>query len=114
VAASKIAEETTWSHVTRDETSNLAGEIAAAKFRVIGKGEFKEEFVTCGGVKLKEVDFRTMESRICPGFILQVKFSISMASRGATISKAPGPLVGLPGKIWRVWRGRLNELLSFR
>ena len=31
------------------------------------KGRFKDEFVTCGGVKLKEVDFRTMESRITPG-----------------------------------------------
>ncbi|MFS8118108.1 MAG: NAD(P)/FAD-dependent oxidoreductase, partial [Microcoleus sp.] len=32
-----------------------------------GKGAFKEEFVTCGGVNLKEVDFKTMESRRCPG-----------------------------------------------
>jgi hypothetical protein len=32
-----------------------------------GKGAFKEEFVTCGGVNLDEVDFRTMESRIRPG-----------------------------------------------
>ena len=28
---------------------------------------FKEEFVTCGGVRLSEVDFKTMESRVCPG-----------------------------------------------
>jgi predicted flavoprotein YhiN len=30
-------------------------------------GVFKEEFVTCGGVRLKEVNFKTMESRLCPG-----------------------------------------------
>jgi predicted flavoprotein YhiN len=29
-----------------------------------GKGIFKEEFVTCGGVSLKEVDFKTMQSRV--------------------------------------------------
>jgi hypothetical protein len=31
---------------------------------------FKEEFVTCGGIRLGEVDFKTMESRICPGCYL--------------------------------------------
>ncbi|TND07966.1 MAG: hypothetical protein FD123_2774 [Bacteroidetes bacterium] len=36
-------------------------------YPVSGKTTFKEEFVTCGGVSLKEVDFKTMESRICPG-----------------------------------------------
>ena len=33
-----------------------------------GKSLNKDEFVTCGGVKLSEVDFKTMESRVCPGF----------------------------------------------
>jgi hypothetical protein len=27
----------------------------------------KDEFVTCGGVKLNDVNFKTMESRVCPG-----------------------------------------------
>jgi len=31
---------------------------------------FKEEFVTCGGVDLKDVDFKTMASRRCPGLFL--------------------------------------------
>ncbi len=34
-------------------------------FQVDGKGVFKEEFVTAGGVDLKEIDFKTMESRLC-------------------------------------------------
>jgi len=34
---------------------------------VTGKSLNKDEFVTCGGVKLDGVDFRTMESRVCPG-----------------------------------------------
>jgi predicted flavoprotein YhiN len=33
------------------------------RYLIKGKGVFKEEFVTCGGVSLKEVDFKTMESR---------------------------------------------------
>jgi predicted Rossmann fold flavoprotein len=36
------------------------------KFQIKGKGKFKEEFVTSGGVRLKEVNFKTMESRMCP------------------------------------------------
>ena len=34
---------------------------------MLGKGAFKEEFVTCGGVRLDEVNFKTMESRSCAG-----------------------------------------------
>ncbi|MFM9030750.1 MAG: NAD(P)/FAD-dependent oxidoreductase [Opitutaceae bacterium] len=45
----------------------LAGQITAADFKVEGKSLFKDEFVTCGGVRLSEVDFRTMESRLRPG-----------------------------------------------
>ena len=46
---------------------NLAGLVTGASFKVVGKSLFKDEFVTCGGVRLSEVDFRTMESRVCPG-----------------------------------------------
>ena len=31
-----------------------------------GQNRFKEEFVECGGVYLKEINFKTMESKICP------------------------------------------------
>jgi predicted flavoprotein YhiN len=37
------------------------------RYEVQGKTTFKEEFVTAGGVDLKEIDFKTMESRIVPG-----------------------------------------------
>jgi predicted Rossmann fold flavoprotein len=62
--------ETTWSHITKQALDTIAKELTGGVYKIIGKGEFKEEFVTCGGVKLKEVDFRTMESRICPGLYL--------------------------------------------
>ena len=38
-----------------------------SKFSAKGKTTFKEEFVTCGGIKLKEVDFKNMESKLHPG-----------------------------------------------
>jgi hypothetical protein len=66
-AAAGIAPESTWAHLTQTSTQGLVNELTGARFEVTGKGEFKEEFVTCGGVELKEVDFRTMESRRCPG-----------------------------------------------
>jgi predicted Rossmann fold flavoprotein len=62
-----IDEAATWAHLRQDAQRALADELSAARFEVSGRGEFKEEFVTCGGVDLKEVDFRTMESRRCPG-----------------------------------------------
>ena len=67
VSYAGIDSEQTWSHITREQMQAVADELTRARFHVQGKGEFKEEFVTAGGVKLKEVDFRTMESRICPG-----------------------------------------------
>jgi predicted flavoprotein YhiN len=45
----------------------LAAQVCAAEFAVSGKSTNKDEFVTCGGVRLREVEFRTMESRLCPG-----------------------------------------------
>jgi predicted Rossmann fold flavoprotein len=67
VSISGVDETVTWSHITREAMNRIAIEITAGRFKVVGKGEFKDEFVTCGGVMLKEVDFHTMESRVCPG-----------------------------------------------
>jgi predicted Rossmann fold flavoprotein len=67
VTASGIAATAPWAGVGNAALTKLAGDITAAEFKVVGKSLFKEEFVTCGGVRLSEVDFRTMESRICAG-----------------------------------------------
>ncbi len=53
-----------WADVSKAEIQKLAQELTAGEFRIQGKGQFKEEFVTCGGVSLKEVDFKTMQSRM--------------------------------------------------
>ena len=56
-----------WADISKLQIRKLAGELAAGSYVIGGKNPFKEEFVTCGGVRLDEVDFRTMESRVCSG-----------------------------------------------
>jgi predicted Rossmann fold flavoprotein len=56
-----------WAELSKTGLHHLGQELTQGRFDIRGKGVFKEEFVTCGGVRLKEVDFKTMESRICPG-----------------------------------------------
>jgi len=56
-----------WGDISKAEMQKLAEELIAGKFTIQGKGIFKEEFVTCGGVNLNEVDFKTMQSRIVDG-----------------------------------------------
>ena len=56
-----------WSEISKKELNKLVAEIVRGQYQIKGKGVFKDEFVTCGGVSLKEVDFKTMESKKCPG-----------------------------------------------
>jgi predicted Rossmann fold flavoprotein len=67
VTSAGIPAATPWAQVGNAALGTLATQLTAAELKVVGKSLFKEEFVTCGGVKLAEVDFRTMESRVCPG-----------------------------------------------
>ena len=62
-----ISVENRWAEINNKVLNQLAQEIHGGEYVITGKGEFKEEFVTCGGVDLKEVDFKTMESKIVPG-----------------------------------------------
>ncbi|MBI6115479.1 BaiN/RdsA family NAD(P)/FAD-dependent oxidoreductase [Salegentibacter maritimus] len=64
VLASKIEEGTTWADLNKHQLQNLSNQLARAVFKVNGKSTFKEEFVTAGGVNLKEVDFKTFESKL--------------------------------------------------
>lgn len=65
-----LSDDTTWSQVSSKAIAALAVELTAARFTITGKGVFKEEFVTCGGVTLSEVDFKTMQSKVVPGLFL--------------------------------------------
>lgn len=48
------------------ELQRLTQGLTRSTYSIQGKGSFKDEFVTCGGIDLKNVNFKTMESRICP------------------------------------------------
>jgi hypothetical protein len=67
VLAAGIPRNTRWASLTRTQTHALMQQLSRSEFPVTGKSLNKEEFVTCGGVRLAEVNFKTMESRVCPG-----------------------------------------------
>jgi predicted Rossmann fold flavoprotein len=67
VIASDIARDTRWSALSGAAQHKLINQLLRSEFSVTGKSLNKDEFVTCGGVKLGEVNFKTMESKICPG-----------------------------------------------
>lgn len=56
-----------WIETGKKQIRSLVEVLVRDRYQVAGKGVFKEEFVTCGGIPLDEVNFKTMESRICPG-----------------------------------------------
>ncbi|MFT4780955.1 MAG: putative Rossmann fold flavoprotein [Psychroserpens sp.] len=64
VLASQMTTETRWADLTKFQVEQLASQLTKAVFHVTGKSTFKEEFVTAGGVSLKEVNFKTFESRL--------------------------------------------------
>jgi predicted Rossmann fold flavoprotein len=55
-----------WAGLSNKKLDRLLQELQRGSFAINGKSAFKEEFVTCGGVKLREIDFKTMASKICP------------------------------------------------
>jgi len=67
VEAAGICADTPWSQLSKAAETKLINQLIAARFSVQGKTTNKDEFVTCGGVRLKEIDFKTMQSRKVPG-----------------------------------------------
>ena len=66
VIASGISNETKWADLSKIQLQNLANQLIKSTFQVNGKSTFKEEFVTAGGIDLKEINFKTMESKLHP------------------------------------------------
>lgn len=62
-----IAADQRWATLSSKQLTHLMQELSRGSYTTSGRGVFKEEFVTCGGVSLKQVDFKTMQSRCCPG-----------------------------------------------
>src|SRR5205807_2412848 len=70
VLAAGIIRETRWAGLSRAAHHRLVQQLIRTELPVTRKSLNKDEFVTCGGVRLSEVNFKTMESRICPGLYL--------------------------------------------
>ena len=64
VIASGIDAETKWADLSKIQLQNLSNQLTNGLFQVNGKSTFKEEFVTAGGIDLKEINFKTMESKL--------------------------------------------------
>lgn len=64
VVESQISENFQWAQLSNKQLENLAKQLTASKFMVTGKSTFKDEFVTAGGVDLKEINFKRFESKL--------------------------------------------------
>jgi predicted Rossmann fold flavoprotein len=64
VTAAGIGPEVRWADLTKSQLQALANQLVNGEFQVNGKSTFKEEFVTAGGVDLKEINFKTMQSKL--------------------------------------------------
>ncbi|ALJ05259.1 flavoprotein [Pseudalgibacter alginicilyticus] len=64
VLASNMDTETRWADLNKFQLETLSNQLTTAVFNVDGKSTFKEEFVTAGGINLKEVNFKTFESKL--------------------------------------------------
>jgi predicted Rossmann fold flavoprotein len=62
--AAGIENETKWADVSKIQLQNLVSQLTKAAFQVNGKSTFKDEFVTAGGIDLKEINFKTMQSKL--------------------------------------------------
>ena len=67
ISRAGIDKDTRWAELPKKAFNKLVQELTQGQYSISGKGVFKDEFVTCGGIKLKEVNFKTMESRLVKG-----------------------------------------------
>lgn len=67
VESAGIPADRLWADFKKEEALKLGAVLQSSVYQIHGKGVFKEEFVTCGGVNLDEIHFKTMESKKCPG-----------------------------------------------
>lgn len=63
VKASEISPDLRWADISKEKIRQLAEQLTKCNLKVEGKSTFKEEFVTAGGIDLKEINFKTYESK---------------------------------------------------
>lgn len=61
-----ITEKQKWADVSKKQIIALSNQLTQCTFNINGKSTFKDEFVTAGGVNLKEIDFKTFKSQKLP------------------------------------------------
>ena len=66
----KIDKQLKWAEISKNELDSLVKSLTSNIYFIKSRGPFGEEFVTAGGVSLKEINFKTMESNICRGLFL--------------------------------------------
>lgn len=64
---SGIRADLRWAELGTKGRNRLVGALVSDTYRINGRASFKEEFVTCGGVALSEVNLKTLESKKFPG-----------------------------------------------
>lgn len=67
LAAAHVPATTTWSQLSKTQATQLVSHLTASTFAVSGKSTNKDEFVTCGGISLNEINFQTMQSKLVHG-----------------------------------------------
>jgi predicted Rossmann fold flavoprotein len=67
VRTASIPRDTRWAGLSRSARHQLVAQLIGTPLQAVGRSLNQEEFVTCGGVRLSEVNFKTMESRLSPG-----------------------------------------------
>ena len=103
-----ISQEMRWAEAGSRTINRIAERLHADEFRIVGRNRFKSEFVTCGGVSLKEINSGTMEARKYPGlffagevtdvdaitggFNLQAAWSMGYAAAEGICGKSAGIL----------------------
>ncbi|MFT6283277.1 MAG: putative Rossmann fold flavoprotein [Salibacteraceae bacterium] len=61
-----LSKQSTWGQTGKKALNKIVNILTNDVYDVSGKTTFKEEFVTCGGVSLESIDFKTMQSKTCP------------------------------------------------
>ena len=67
---SKVDLDKNISNLSSKDMESVTGNLCANRMQVTGKSTYKDEFVTAGGIELKEINFKNMSSRILPDFYL--------------------------------------------
>lgn len=105
--SAEISESLQMKDISQKKLHVLSGLLCCQKLLANGKSTFKEEFVTCGGVSLKQINFLTMESRlhkniyftgelldidaVTGGFNFQACWTTGWIAGNAAAGEAPNP-----------------------